>query len=75
MKNFYDVQQFLKQFGTMIYIGNRLADMELMEAELKELFHSQLIDHRELQTALQVLRFEIQLEKEKQKLVQVENDE
>lgn len=61
----YDVQQFLKKFGTYIYIGDRLADLELMEAEVKELFMSQLIERQDLQMALQVVRTEIQLEKEK----------
>lgn len=61
----YDVQQFLKKFGTYIYIGDRLADLELMEAEIKELFISQLIERQDLQMALQVVRTEIQLEKEK----------
>lgn len=65
MKNMYDVQQFLKKFGTYIYIGDRLADLELMESELKELFTSQLIERQDLQMALQVVRTEIQLEKEK----------
>lgn len=61
----YDVQQFLKKFGTYIYIGDRMADLELMEAEIKELFMSQLIEKQDLQMALQVVRTEIQLEKEK----------
>ena len=61
----YDVQQFLKKFGTYIYIGDRLADLELMESEIKELFISQLIERQDLQMALQVIRTEIQLEKEK----------
>ncbi|MCM3765276.1 MULTISPECIES: YqgQ family protein [Bacillaceae] len=65
MKTIYDIQQFLKRFGTIIYIGDRVADLELMEAEVKELFQAQLIEPREYQTALLLLRHEIQLEKEK----------
>ena len=42
MKTVYDVQQLLKKFGTIIYIGDRLADLELMEEELKQLYQSQL---------------------------------
>lgn len=64
MKTIYDIQQFLKRFGTIIYTGERVADLELMEFELKELFHSQLIDNKEFQTVLFLLRHEIQLEKE-----------
>lgn len=65
MKTIYDIQQFLKKFGTIIYIGDRVSDLELMESELKELFHSQLIETKEYQAALLLLRHEIQLEKEK----------
>ncbi|OIK11775.1 cytosolic protein [Bacillus sp. MUM 116] len=65
MKTVYEIQQFLKQFGTIIYIGDRVADLELMETELKELFQSQLIEAREYQTALLILRQEIQFLKEK----------
>ncbi|MDP4085230.1 MAG: YqgQ family protein [Bacillota bacterium] len=65
MKTVYEIQQFLKQFGTIIYIGNRVADLELMEAELKELYHSQLIETRDYQTAILILRQEIQIQKEK----------
>ncbi|MBI0576339.1 YqgQ family protein [Neobacillus cucumis] len=65
MKTVYEIQQFLKQFGTIIYIGDRVADMELMETELKELYQSQLIEPKEYQTALLILRQEIQFQKEK----------
>lgn len=65
MKTIYDIQQFLKKFGTYIYVGDRLADLELMEAELSELYQSQLIEEKEFQTALFLLRHEIQFEKEK----------
>lgn len=65
MKTVYEIQQFLKQFGTIIYIGDRVADMELMETELKELYQSQLIESKEYQTALLILRQEIQFQKEK----------
>jgi uncharacterized protein YqgQ len=65
MKTIYEIQQYLKKFGTIIYIGDRVADLELMESELKELYKSQLIEVREYQTALLILRHEIQLEKEK----------
>ena len=67
MKTIYEIQQFLKQFGTIIYVGDRVADLELMESELKELYQSQLVETREFQTALLILRHEIQLEKEKSK--------
>lgn len=67
MKTIYDIQQFLKRFGTIIYIGERVADLELMEMELKELYQSQLIEPMDFQTALLILRHEIQFQKEKVK--------
>lgn len=65
MKTIFDIQQLLKRFGTIIYVGDRLATLELMEDEIKELYFSKLIDKNDLQVALQVLRHEIVLEKEK----------
>ena len=65
MKTIYDIQQLLKKFGTFIYIGDRVADLELMEAELRELYHSQLIETKDYQSALLILRHEIRLEREK----------
>jgi uncharacterized protein YqgQ len=66
MKTVYEIQQFLKQFGTIIYIGDRVADLELMESELKELYQSQLIEPRDFQTAILILRHEIQILRDKQ---------
>jgi uncharacterized protein YqgQ len=65
MNTIYDIQQLLKGFGTIIYVGERLADLELMEAELKELYKSQLLDIKDFQVALMLLRREIEIEKEK----------
>ncbi|MCM2531647.1 YqgQ family protein [Neobacillus pocheonensis] len=65
MKTIYEIQQYLKKFGTFIYIGDRVADLELMESEIRELYQSQLIEPSEYQTAQLILRQEIQLEKEK----------
>lgn len=65
MKTIYEIQQYLKKFGTFIYIGDRVADLELMESEIRELYQSQLIEPSVYQTAQLILRQEIQLEKEK----------
>ena len=65
MKTIYDIQQFLKKYGTIIYIGDRKADLELMAAELKELYDSQLIDVKDYQSSILILRTEIQNLKEK----------
>ncbi|MRH43127.1 DUF910 family protein [Aquibacillus halophilus] len=59
MKTIYDVQQLLKKFGTIIYIGDRLADLEMMEDEIKELFQSQCIETKDYQMAILLLRQEV----------------
>ncbi|MFD1363057.1 YqgQ family protein [Lentibacillus salinarum] len=58
MKTIYDVQQLLKKFGTIIYVGDRLADLELMEDEIKELYRLYCIEAKDYQEALLLLRGE-----------------
>ncbi|WP_042345968.1 YqgQ family protein [Bacillus massiliigorillae] len=65
MNTIYDIRQLLKRFGTFIYIGDRVADLELMEEEIRELYKSQLIDVKDYQMAMILLRQEIAIEKEK----------
>lgn len=65
MKTIYDIQQFLKKFGTIIYVGDRVADLELMETEIQELYNSQLIETKDYQSAIFLLRQEIVWETEK----------
>lgn len=67
MNTIYDVQQLLKQFGVFVYIGERQADLQLMEMELKEVYNSQLLDPKEFQMALLLVRHEIQKEKDKRR--------
>ncbi|MDP4163030.1 MAG: YqgQ family protein [Bacillota bacterium] len=67
MKSIYDIQQYLKSFGTIMYIGDRVADLEMMESEVMELYRSQLMEPREYETAILILRQEIRLQKDKQK--------
>jgi uncharacterized protein YqgQ len=62
MQSIYDIQQLLKQFGTILYTGDRVADLQLMGDELRELYKSQLIDPKDYQTALFLLKQEIQKE-------------
>ncbi|MDC3413393.1 YqgQ family protein [Aquibacillus sp. 3ASR75-11] len=68
MKSVYDVQQLLKKFGAIIYIGDRLADLELMETELKELYTSQCITTEDYQMAILLLRQEATMLREKEGL-------
>lgn len=65
MKTIYDIQQLLKQYGTIIYIGDRMADLELMEEEIKQLYESKLMEAKDYQMALLLLRQEMQREREK----------
>ncbi|MDG5470805.1 YqgQ family protein [Jeotgalibacillus sp. ET6] len=62
MATIWDVQQLLKRFGIFVYIGDRKTNLEMMEVEIKELYHSQLIDIQDFQKAVLLLRNEIQLE-------------
>lgn len=63
MRTIYDIRQLLKQFGVFIYIGDRIADLELMEEELRELYNSQFIDIKDFQMARLLIRQEINREK------------
>ncbi|GGC91699.1 hypothetical protein GCM10007216_23020 [Thalassobacillus devorans] len=67
MKTIYDIQQLLKKFGTFIYIGDRLADLELMEEEIKELHQSQCMTNEDYQMAILLLRSEAARERDRQK--------
>ena len=67
MKTVYDIQQYLKRFGSYIYLGDRLADLQMMEFEVRELYNFQLIDIKEYQSAILIFKHEIALEREKQK--------
>lgn len=62
LTSIYDIQQLLKRFGTIIYTGNRLADLELMVDELRELHDSRLIEEKDYEAALLLLRQEMQRE-------------
>ncbi|MGD7043969.1 YqgQ family protein [Jeotgalibacillus proteolyticus] len=62
MATILDVQQLLKRFGIFVYIGDRKTNLEMMEVEIKELYHSNLINIQEFQKAVLLLRSEIQHE-------------
>lgn len=65
MNTIYDVQQFLKRYGIFVYLGDRLADLEMMQSEIMELYNSNLIEKEDFQMALLLLRRDIALEREK----------
>ncbi|HEK9097899.1 TPA: YqgQ family protein [Streptococcus equi subsp. zooepidemicus] len=62
MKTLYDVQQLLKGFGIVIYMGKRLYDIEMMKIELQRLYGGGLLDKQAYLTAELILRREHRLE-------------
>ena len=66
MKTLYDVQQLLKQFGVVVYLGKRLYDIEMMKIELEALYKSALIDKENYLIAEMILRREHQIEMQKE---------
>jgi len=68
MKSFYDIQQFLKRYGTIIYTGERMGDIELMEMEIEELSELQLIDRETYLQAKLILRNERSKERNRKEL-------
>ncbi|HEM2780656.1 TPA: YqgQ family protein [Streptococcus suis] len=67
MKRLYDVQQLLKRFGIIIYMGNRLYDIEMMQIELNRVYQAGLLDRMDYMEAELFLRREHRLELEYQK--------
>lgn len=67
LKTLYDVQKLLLKYGTVIYIGDRLSDLELMEEELRELYHSQLLEVHDYKMAQLIVRQAMSAELEKRK--------
>ncbi|MCI1903896.1 YqgQ family protein [Enterococcus hirae] len=65
MKTLYDVQQLLKSFGIIVYVGSRLYDIEMMGIELKKIYQHQLIDQKTFYTATLILRREHRLEEKR----------
>lgn len=62
MKTLYDVQQYLKSFGIIIYMGKRLYDIEMMKIELKRIYDAGLIEKLDYLEAESILRREHRLE-------------
>lgn len=52
----FDLQQFLRRFGIVIYTGDPEGDRLLIEDEIRELYQFGLIDKEELMQALAALR-------------------
>ncbi|MBN8208274.1 DUF910 family protein [Bacillus sp. NTK071] len=65
MKTLFDVQQLLKRFGMIVYTGNRLGDLELMEEELQEIYEMKMVEQDDYLVAKMILRNEISRERDK----------
>ncbi|WP_042473826.1 YqgQ family protein [Bacillus ndiopicus] len=66
MKSMIDIYELLKQYGTYIYTTDRLGDLMLMEDEIRELYKANVLEPRDFQTAMLLIRQEasrLQLEK------------
>jgi len=60
LKNYYDVLQFLKRFGTFIYTGDTASDVAMLMSEIKELYENGLIMKEDYLKAMLILRAELQ---------------
>ncbi|WP_163540033.1 YqgQ family protein [Gracilibacillus sp. YIM 98692] len=58
MQSIYEIQKLLMKFGTIIYIGDRSADLELMEEEINELYQVNMITKDEYWQAKLVMKKE-----------------
>lgn len=44
LQNMVDLRKFLRRFGLIVYTGDRLGDLELMEEELSELHRAGILE-------------------------------
>lgn len=58
MNSMIDIYNLLKQYGTYIYTADRIGDLMLIEDEIRELYKSRVLDTRDYQTALLLIRQE-----------------
>lgn len=58
MRNLYDVQQYLKRFGIIVYLGKRLYDIEMMRIELQKIYDNGLMDRLDFLQMDAILRME-----------------
>jgi uncharacterized protein YqgQ len=55
-----EVKEVLRRFQIVVYTGNRMDDLILMEQELDDLYHEQLIERDEYFKLKAILRREMQ---------------
>ncbi|API90538.1 MULTISPECIES: YqgQ family protein [Virgibacillus] len=59
MKSIYEIQQFLRKYGTFIYTGSRLGDLQMMELEINELYQLGFIENKLFMEAKLLLKKEM----------------
>ncbi|MCP1145228.1 YqgQ family protein [Lysinibacillus endophyticus] len=65
MKTMKDIYDLLKQYGIYIYTRDRIGDLILMEDEVRELYKARVLDPKDFQSAMLIIRSEIsKLERE-----------
>ena len=62
MKNFYDLQQFLKTFGIIIYMKDRKHTLSMGEYEVRALRRIELISKEEFLRAMLIIKQEVNYE-------------
>ena len=62
MQTFYDLQQFLKSFGILIYMKDRKHTLSMVEYEVRELRRLELISKEEFLRTMAIIKHEINLE-------------
>lgn len=60
MKTLYDVQQLLKSYGTIVYLGDRESDIAMMMLELDELEQAGVLEKKQYDSSKLILRYELQ---------------
>lgn len=58
MNKMMDIYDLLKTYGTYIYTLDRFGDLALMEDEIRELYKANVLDIKDYQMALLLLRQE-----------------
>ena len=58
MKSMKDIYDLLKRYGTFIYTRDRIGDLLLMEDEIRELYKAKVLDPKDFQSAMLLLRQE-----------------
>lgn len=55
------------KYGTLIYIGDRLADLDMMEEELREMYLMQLLDVHDYKLGHLLIKQAIEKEKDRRR--------